>query len=92
MSAYGAAQVATTATVIVPAVQAGYDDSALVTNLGPNTIYVGTDASVVATTGTPVLSGQSITLKHGSQGLWGICAVLQATPLDTRYLVEVAGS
>ena len=55
-------------------------------NLGPNDIYVG-GAAVTAASGTKVPANGGSAEFETSAALYAICAVLQATPFDTRVLV-----
>lgn len=65
----------------------------LVTNLGPNTIYCGSDSSVTTATGTPVFTNEKfsvgISYRYGTTaGRVQVCcttSALQVSPADTRW-------
>lgn len=95
MATYGAVAVTTAAAIlVVPAngALASANDIAgvLIQNRGPNSIWVGNDINVSATTGIEVASGQSLRYTRTPPG--GVYARAgtadQASPLDTRWLGE----
>ena len=91
-----AVQLATaSATQILPANAASLQrDRVLITNLGPNTIYLGTDNTVTTANGLPVPTNATVDLRGAINGtVFGIAATaLQVSPADTRYWVEQAGT
>lgn len=66
--------------------------SLLAYNNGPNIVWVGTDNTVSSSNGFPIpANGGVLRLDHASlanQDIWATCSVLQASPADTRLLVE----
>lgn len=89
---YGAAQVNTSATCF-PATGMNSRAGLLITNLGPNTIYCGSDSSVTTATGTPVFTNEKfsvgISYRYGTTAgrvqACCITTVLQVSPADTRW-------
>jgi hypothetical protein len=90
-----AVQIATASATQILAANAAVEPRTrlLITNLGPNTIYLGPDNTVTTATGLPVPTGASVELRGTINGtVFGIAATaLQVTPADTRYWVEQAG-
>lgn len=84
-ASYNTVSVAATATVILPTSKnrAGWS----VHNVSTSTIYLGTDSSVTATTGLPILAGEKI-LADGAYSwrntLYGI--VTTGSAQEVRYM------
>lgn len=57
-----------------------------ITNLGPNTIFIGTSSAVTAANGYPVAAAAEREFRLDSgQDLWGIASTAdQSSPADTR--------
>ena len=80
-------QVTTASTAMLDGTNDGHE-SVGIQNLGPNPIYVelGAAATVAGGTQVPASGGTLSFMRPPDTAVNVICAVLQATPADTRWM------
>jgi len=82
---YGAIDVATTATELIPA--KGTRLSIVVTHEDDDPIYIGYDSSVSTTTGTPVTSNQGLTFDNYTGALYAVISSgASSSTISVRYM------